>query len=318
MSTGLSTLRAKGWPLVVLVAAVAQAGCYKPNIKDGGLKCNLDAGITKACPEGFKCDLGTTTCWRNPDASVEKGPDLAEVGEEVPPPPCYDARPNCTPSDGGLCDPFCQTGCGCHEKCSVNTVGDLTCNPPRASGFPRGLMQDCMEVLSSGTKQQTDNCAPGSVCIDEGCYPRCFQFCRNDGDCTNSSCTREVGGAGSGQKVCDVPFMDGCVPLFQNTGCGNTMACYISSSTPAHTICDCPFKDVGSNGACTRSRDCIRGLVCVDKGNGQQPVCLQVCRVDLPAIQNGSDCPSQVIGSCLPYRGIPPGTESNSKFGFCN
>jgi len=321
-SVRLSTLRSKGWPLVALIAGVAQVGCYKPHIKDGGFKCNFDAGIAKACPEGFKCD-STGLCWRTPrdggldsDVSVERTevmPEAPEVG-----PVCFDARPDCTPRPG-LCDPFCRTGCGCKEKCSVNTVGDLTCNEPRATGFPRPVLQDCMEVLSPGTSMQTDNCALGSVCIDEGCYPRCFQFCQSDTDCANSSCSREVGGVDSGQKVCDVPFVD-CVPMpgGQNMGCGpatGTMACYLSSSDPTHTICDCPFKDVGSNGACMRSRDCIKGLACVDqRGDGSTPVCLQVCRL---SDEGQTDCPSRVRGSCHPYYGVPR-TQPNPIFGYCS
>ena len=320
-SVRLSTLRFKGWPLVALLAGLAPgAGCYKPKIKDGGLKCNMDAGIAKACPEGFRCDFSDMMCWRMPrDGGVDRDADMMEVPSE-PPPICFDARPDCTPAPG-LCDPFCQAGCGCQEKCSVNTIGDLTCNPPRASGFPRGLMQDCMDVVSPGTKMQTDNCAQGTVCLDEGgCFPRCFQFCRTTTDCVNASCTRAVGGVKSGQKVCDVPFVDGCVPLpgGLNMGCGpatGTMACYISSSSPTHTICDCPFSNVGSNGACMRSRDCIKGLTCVDKGDGSSPICLQVCRL---ADRGLNDCPSRLDGSCHKYFGIPPGTDFNPTYGFCN
>ena len=324
-SVRLSTLlHLKGWLLVALIG-VAQSGCYKPKIKDGGFRCNLDAGVGKACPEGFKCDTSTMQCWRMPR---DGGPDTdgsfertdSEVGDvpDVKPTICFDARPDCTPRPG-LCDPFCRTGCGCTEKCSVNTVGDLTCNEPRATGYPRTLMQDCMEVLSPGTPQQTDNCLPGYVCIDEGCFPRCFQFCQTNMDCANSSCTRDVGGVDSGQKACDVPFVD-CVPLpgSLNMGCGpatGTMACYLSSSDPTHTICDCPFKDIGSNGACMRSRDCIRGLACVDKGDGSTPQCLQVCRL---ADEGQTDCPSRVRGSCHPYFGAPRSSQPHPVFGYCS
>ena len=58
-----STLRSglrTGWPFALaILAGAVPLGCYKPNIKDGGLKCNLDAGVGKSCPEGFKCDTST-------------------------------------------------------------------------------------------------------------------------------------------------------------------------------------------------------------------------------------------------------------------
>ena len=71
-----STLRSGlriGWPFALaILAGVSPLGCYKPNIKDGGLKCNLDAGVGKSCPEGFKCDMSRLTCWRNPDGGVDR------------------------------------------------------------------------------------------------------------------------------------------------------------------------------------------------------------------------------------------------------
>jgi hypothetical protein len=321
-----STLRSGlriGWPFALaILAGAVQLGCYKPNIKDGGLKCNLDAGVGKSCPEGFKCDMSRLTCWRNPDGGVDRATDRndgpvdgpADMKPEVA---CFDARADCIPGSG-TCDPYCQIGCECGAKCSINTVGLLTCNPPRAAQFPRTVMQDCDQVISSGTADQTDNCAPGLVCVEEGCFPRCFQFCRSDADCPSSACTRDIGGQSSGQKVCEVPFADTCVPLQQNSGCGpatSGMACYISSTNPSHTICDCPLDVMGPNAPCSRTRECIRGLACVDRGpSGASPTCLQVCRIS----DNGvNDCPTHTAGSCHPYFGVPAGAISNSTYGYC-
>ena len=308
-----------GW--LFALAILTALGCYKPKIKDGGLRCNLDAGVGKSCPEGFKCDLATQTCWRNLDGGVDRASDVVDmrIDEPMPEAPVcvpFDARPNCTPDAGGLCDPYCQSGCDCGKKCSVNSAGALTCNPPVSSGFPKKEMDSCTP-LSTTPPNESDNCAPGMVCIEEGCFPRCFQFCRNDQDCPASACTRDIP-AHTGQKVCDVPFMDSCVPLpsGQNTGCGNAnsaMACYISSTNPTHTVCDCPFNAVGANSPCSRSRDCIKGLVCVDRGLGQ-PTCLQVCKLS----NNGSDCLSNpTAGACHPYTGIPLGQTPHPTFGFC-
>src|SRR5687767_2954262 len=117
------------------------------------------------------------------------------------------------------------------------------------------------------------------------------------------------------RKACDTPFADSCVPLRggENTGCGaGTMACYLSSADPTHTICDCPFNALPANSPCARSRDCIPGLACVDRGDGA-PICLQVCRLN----NQGLDCMSNpTMGACRPYRGLPPGSQSHATFGY--
>src|SRR3954469_11955795 len=157
-STLRSGLRA-GWPFaLVILAGGVPLGCYKPNVKDGGLKCNLDAGAGKSCPEGFRCDMSMLTCWRHPDGGVDRpssdGADApVDVPMEKPPDVCFDAKPNCTPTDAALCDPFCQTGCGCIEKCSVNTAGTPTCNQ-LVPGQVRTVQQPC-EAQSSGSAQQS-------------------------------------------------------------------------------------------------------------------------------------------------------------------
>jgi hypothetical protein len=312
-------------PLVWLLACAAPVACYKPNILDGGLRCAPDAG-TRTCPEGFKCDPASQTCRKNvdggrdgdaPGADVNDAMDATE-GDVRDGPICFESKVGCAPQ-GGRCDPFCQTGCGgCREKCSLNTAGALTCNEPLLSQFPRTLLQACT-IASEGDDTQTDNCAQGFVCLaDPACPARCFQFCRNDNECTNSSCTREVGRADGGvvRTVCDVPFVDSCVPLpgSQNSGCPSlNMACYISSASPTHTICDCPFNAVGPGYPCTRTRECIPGLACVDRGNGGS-ICLQVCRLS----DNGiTDCPSHTAGACRMYTGNPPGATAHATYGFC-
>jgi len=303
---------------LLLFAGGASLGCYRPAVVDGKLLCNLDAG-TKPCPDGFKCEMSTHTCKRNPS---DAGPETGDVGTDADGmidaptdadgPMCFEPKMNCTPASTGTCDPFCQTGCACREKCSVNTGGSLTCNPPRTQGFPRGLMQDCT-IESGNSMLQTDNCGPGLVCIEDGCFPRCYKFCKSDNDCTNAPCNRDVGG---GQKVCDVPWVDTCTPLGSgsNTGCaGTNMACYISSAAAIHTICDCPQNAGAANATCTRTRDCFPGLACVDRQPPASPTCLQVCRLN----KNGSDCPSMTMGACHPYTGIPPGQPANTQFGYC-
>jgi hypothetical protein len=298
-------------PLLASLAAAlvsGQLGCYKPNIADGGLRCNVDAG-TKSCPEGFKCDLTSQRCYRNPDG----GPDTSDADANIdrmpdePMPICYPPRDSCTPGSG-MCDPFCRTGCGCREKCSVNTDGALTCNE-LAPGQQRTLMQPC-QIQSAKTLDQTDQCAPGLVCLEDSCSGgssgRCYQFCRTNADCTDAPCDKTIGG---GVKVCDVPF-DDCTPLAAgaNTGCpGTALGCWLSTSDPSKTICDCQFPPgLGEDDLCMRSRECNPGLVCVDRNNMGFKSCTRVCRLGV-----ASDC----LGStCATYS---EGGVSNSTYGFC-
>jgi len=299
--------------LALLLVGAVPLACFKPAIVDGGLKCNVDAGA-KACPEGFKCD-SDGLCKRHPDGGMDKVTSevMPEVmPEAMPETMCLQPVAGCTPTSTGMCDPVCQTGCGgCRQKCSVNSNGALTCNDPTMNGSKQ-VMEAC-SINSDGFASQTDNCAPGLVCVADECTSRCYKFCQTDNDCTNSSCTRTIAG---GQKVCDVPFVDSCVPLMgsQNMGCaGLIMSCYLSSANPPHTLCDCPQGASGPNGPCTRTRECNRGLACVDRGNGA-PICLQVCRLNPDA---GSDCTGGQV--CHPYLGIPPGPVSNANpnFGYC-
>lgn len=168
-------------------------------------------------------------------------------------------------------------------------------------------------ISFEGTSNQTDNCQPGLVCLEDFCGKRlCHAFCRSDADCPNAACARDVG---SGNRICDVPFVDTCAPLpgSNNTGCGAVSmnaGCYLSSSHPTHTVCDCPNGDKPANADCSRSRECLPGLVCVDP-NGAGSICLRVCRLAGPQ----SDCP---LGqSCREYRGTNLSNSPHPTYGYC-
>jgi hypothetical protein len=302
----------------LLAPALAGSGCFKPNITDGGFRC-ADGGI---CPDGFKCDQGGFCVKHLPDGGVGgKGGKAGGGGGSGaggmgggPPLSCFEPKVGCEPpdagTDAGLCDPLCQTGCaGCREKCSVTTAGDLTCNEVTTSGQLKGLLEACV-ISSESSAAQSDNCLPGLTCIADGCGggARCYQFCRVDQDCGNAACDRPVGN--SGLKVCDVPYKT-CVPVGSTSGCNpavSTEACYLSSTHPDHTVCDCPFKAGGPNDACERSRDCNRGLACAFRGGSRK--CLKVCVID-------ADCDLGEPGSCHPYTGASGAGPENTTYGFC-
>jgi len=295
---------------MLLVVSGVVAGCYKPLIGDM-LKC-ADAGV-HSCPEGFQCSAGYC---RRPDSGVvdrpDTRPDVVEAGPEVMP-TCFDARPNCQPDNVGICDPFCMTGCGPCEKCSVNTVGALTCNE-LAVGLRRGLLDNC-DQSNTGMATQSDACLPGLVCLaagDDACGSgpagRCYQFCRVEADCTNAPCDKTITG---GRTVCDVPFVD-CNPVTPVSGCTGTQSCYLSTSHPTRTICDCPG-GVRPGDICNRSRDCFAGSVCADPTNTGDFRCRQVCSLS----EMGLRCPGGVAPDrCVPFKGNST-TTANQTYGFC-
>ena len=185
----------------------------------------------------------------------------------------------------GMCDPVCQSGC----RLSRQVLGQ---HGRRADLQPADHDDD---AAADGDAELHDRFRGDRATVRQlrarvGLHQRAVVFRpllqvlqerRRLPECDLYAQRRR--GPAAGQKVCDVPFVDTCIPLpgGQNTGCGGTatMACWLSSTSPTRTFCDCPFGDTGSNGPCTRTRDCVRGLACVDRGTGEPSSCLQVCRL---------------------------------------
>jgi hypothetical protein len=305
----------------VAVATLGTAGCYNPTIAEG-FKCNMsyEPGAGD-CPDGFHCGPAGL-CLRGPavDAAVDQGGSKPETRVDGPvdlpsepvaqtdtPPDmttmmCNMPVQGCTADTTKKCDPVCQTGCGCHEKCSANTMGTLTCNVP-LNLRPKQLGEGC-NPSSLGTAAQTDDCAPGLVCVNDACNARCYKFCKTDLDCPMSTCTRDAGG---GVKICDVQAVT-CNPVKMNggtAGCmGQTQGCYLSPVVKDRTFCDCPMGAGNTNSACMFSRDCFPGLVCVDALGTGSSTCLPVC-----SVPNGSaDC---LGGTCNPLN-------KSTKYGYCS
>ena len=330
----------------LLVTVLFAVGCFRPSIKSGAFACS-DGG---ACPDNFTCYHNTTPplCIQNgtdgavftgkggtggasgtggqggKDAGMDGGADRPCLGAV--------ASTNCPTDAGvsGMCDPVCNSGCECFEKCSVNLSGNLTCNAPAPPPLA-GLFAFCSQMNSGAA--QTDNCGPGLFCMGQAgeCGSRCYQFCRTDNDCQGgASCSRDAGG---GNKVCDFPPVP-CDPIKgvalneQSSGCAGGVttneSCYLASTGLNETICDCQF--IRSDNAvgrfldpCTHSRDCIGGLVCYDPTGGRQPspVCYPVCRlpgdggVDETRVDAGEQGCAGGSAFCMPFN--PP----NPTFGYC-
>ncbi|HEY4393300.1 MAG TPA: hypothetical protein VGP64_04530 [Polyangia bacterium] len=323
--------------------------CFRPGNLTG-FSCGDGGAGNGICPDGLTCDRRNNTCVSSiKDAgaggttgtggAAGKGGQGGKGGMGgtgtggmngtggVDAGPCLDQIASCQPSDAGMCDPVCNTGCtaDCHDKCSVNSNGDLTCNVPTKTAMP-GLLGACDQ--SSFGAAQTDNCQPGQVCVmPNSCGTRCYQFCRGDSDCANgASCSLDAGG---GYKMCDVPSV-ACDPVNGGTaksscGGGNSLiGCYLSATSTA-TLCDCQNNRAAGTGngspsdPCTRSRDCFAGLVCYDATSRGNKQCRKVCR--LPNADGGIDAQPGEVGctvasDCSPIL-LPNGT-TNPTFGFCN
>ena len=306
-------------PIVPILAAlmVVVSACYRPNIGPW-LRC---APLPeKRCPDGYSCDVSSDTCRRPSD--IDAAPDLPppDLGNEGHgdgsnppsdgaadvPPQCIQPRAGCAPQNaGGLCDPFCLSGCACDQRCVVTAAGALTCTRPLLPGnLPVGASCD---IASGGTLSQTDACAPGSVCLADGCGKHCFRYCRADADCPESDCTRPAttaAGNPGGFKVCEVPFMT-CDPVNPSaSGCPHiTQTCYLSTVMPDKTFCDCPNGDQRESQPCESTHDCFVGLTCIDPGNTGDLRCRATCGMAEPTPCGGA-------ATCRPING-------SKVFGFC-
>jgi hypothetical protein len=311
-SLGRRALAACALAALVLSAA----GCFNPSFTNGGFKCSTI--YEKECPSGFKCVNGL--CWKGGIALTDAGSMMSEVKPEAPvdmasdkgdtgvsPPDKVEMctiKPvsGCT-SGPGKCDPLCQTGCdNCHQKCSVNTNGALTCNVP--SGTGKAAEGAGCEQVSVGTEQQTDDCAPGLVCVDRACKTECAKLCKVDADCPGSMCSRDYA---TGFKVCDVKNVD-CNPVKAvpgGTKCpGLAQGCYLSTTVTDRTVCDCPFNAKGEGQICQFSRDCLPGMACVDATGTTDFRCYIACSL----VGSTSGCMG--TQTCHPLLG-------STKYGYC-
>jgi hypothetical protein len=255
-----------------LLVGIACAGCYKPSIQTGGLRC-ADAGAADAgtCPEGFYC-AGDGTCRK-----VDPMQCTADAGH---------VAPLCTGAPSSDCDPVCQSHCQC-GRCNL-VGGELACVP--AGDKKRG------EICN----RAKDDCAPGNTCVaDCKTIGRCYRFCGtggvgNDDLCEGQPCDYTVGNL----LICQPPLSP-CDPVGDGNDCGHPeLGCYLS--TGGAPVCDCKGEYV-PGGSCDTYNSCIPGYRCVVVG---APACYRTCRL------GGSDCTapntckslggSSAFGYCAP------------------
>jgi hypothetical protein len=164
------------------------------------------------------------------------------------------------------CDPVCQSGCGCKEKCSRGVDGTAVCQP--SGGFQN--VGDPCTVNNPGLANQSDNCVAGAVCLsDSGTNPRCFALCNTSADCASHGalCVNHYlapSGSSPSVRVCDPPLM-ACDP-FAAGAAGNCANCYVtepSSTGTSQTVCEYwSGPRARDTDLCQSSGDCSGRLVC--------------------------------------------------------
>lgn len=316
-----------------LLALVVLLGCYNTNnVKNGGLTCGKDG----ACPEGFVCKgndgqlAAAGSCWKNgtgpdvgggtsPDASdrradasgtgprADGGSGLACTVEAQP----YGPFANCSVSlpPNSTCDPVCQTGCPCNQRCILDpTFSFFLCE---GSTVPAGTT--FIQPLGACNGDNLGLCAPGAVCTsDPVCQNACYKTCRIDEDCgSNSRCTANTIYDNNQNPLENVllcsPPGENCNPTGSAT-CSPSRANFncvflgglIGDANESNTTCDCASShtvDIGH--PCTTAPDnCKPGLVCV----------IDSCRTVCNLKGSGSSCTGG--GGCTPIFG-------SQSYGYC-
>jgi hypothetical protein len=220
----------------------------------------------------------------------------------------YGPFPACQPELHGACDPVCQSGCGCNERCRIDG-GVVVC---RKEG------PNFLEMYDSCVPAN-DQCRPGSICLQEAvdhpaCGAHCYRHCRGDSDCSpGSKCTIDIqfGTTGTDSKVC-APPPDPCNP-FGPARCARTdrpyptFGCYLmSSSHPDIPICDCAGT-IKTGDPCTFEHECEPGAECVLLGAAR--LCRRVCKVGVMGLPVAGACPLGL--NCTAFPG-------GSAFGYCH
>jgi hypothetical protein len=311
-----------------LLGSLLVGSCYNPQIVSGGLKCTSNF----ECPSKFVCSQADGLCYREGEiptagaggstggmggatggASGGMGGATGGSGGTCAMPMApYGPFASCTPSpDAKGCDPVCQSGCGCTERCKLES-GNNVC---RAEG-PNFLTE------YAACEPRDDRCRPGTICLQESqdhpaCGARCYRHCRSDADCPNAKCSVEVqfGASATKHKVCSPP-MDACNPWGQATcspASGRaqpTFGCYVMSSVyPDIPICDCAG-NIPIGQQCMYEHECVPGAECV-LANGLR-ACRRVCKVGVPPMSPVpiGGCGVGNMMTCVAFPG-------SSQFGYC-
>jgi len=268
--------RPPAWALAIAtVATVVAAGCYRPNVLDGGFLCADPP--RKACPDGFACG-GDGRCHLSSAVDADAG----MCSSDFVTPLCAEA-----PTAGQACSPACQNGCAC-GRCNV--VGE------QAACVPAGT-----KTLGQKCNPKADDCAAGFICLGEMCgnlLGRCYRHCTKDAQCAGTMCQIPIldDVTETGFFACGLAASD-CNPV-NDTGCPDpALSCYYLASSN-QTVCDCPTQLGMLNQPCSIYTECAPGLACVNVTGSSR--CYRVCDSTTPNC-NGAPCVTSTTGAKYGY-----------------
>jgi hypothetical protein len=221
-------------------------------------RCNLNTHACVACLEPADCGAGKTctpqdTCVPNTCSSDGDCSSLPQT-------------PHCDTAKGSCVQCVTTPQCGAGSKCDADlckpvcTVATQTQDCPAAT--PRCRVNPfpaCVQCVASA------DCTGGQICnSDNVCVVS--TMCSGNGNCPP---TAPVCNAGS------------CVQCAADADCKNGMGC-----DAAHT---CTLTG-GSGQICGPSFACNAGLLCIDEGGANGPVCRPRCNPYAPACAAGTVC----------------------------
>jgi len=212
--------------------------------------------------------------------------EAIDSGAVTTPLPDGNDGPICAPPPGTCTEPASDPCASCNQKCSyVGGVGGVTQAACVMLSGTKALYEEC-GVFREGTKDQTDNCAAGSICLRPSGSEQvtfCFKLCRDSTQCPGYgvACgTRPLFSGGPPTNVCDPPYAkfgdpEFCDPLAEKS-CGDNRFCFLvspdDSSEHSRSVCEFSEGDIRDDGrTCKWARDCFPQYTCV---NSQcKPVC---------------------------------------------
>lgn len=307
--------------LVMLTAA----GCYNPALDSGALGC-AEGNI---CPDGFTCVAtvcckeGTTCGAGGKGGASGTGGSGGAGGMSMIPDGGMGMACNLALACSGRidtpgkCDPVCQTGCPCNQKC-INSSTGVRCETvvPMAVK-PIGLYEECAG----------EQCRPGSTCLMEtaaACKSHCYRYCRTDMDCGGpdvARCSNVVEFDNKATYVaCSAPVQK-CNPWGPNADCKGPIAgrarpfpafgcLLLSSKQPDVTVCDCAGSKKEMD-ECTLERECGPGLECVNVGPDPKARCRPLCAIGA-VLPGAGGCRMGMI--CTPFQ---TGSGASRLYGYC-